>query len=111
MKGKEFDRDEEIKKKKIRSRHTRDQTEHIWKNKTENTKKKQETKEKLYLASIEKMMRGGGNEKGQAELFHDGQLDAPQTLRSDELVERRCSFDVQPALKHVQIGLIVISVN
>jgi hypothetical protein len=29
MNGKEFDRDEEIKKKKIRSRHTRDQTEHI----------------------------------------------------------------------------------
>jgi hypothetical protein len=75
--------------------------------------KKQKRKKQnfLYLASIEKMMRGGGNEKGQAELFHDGQLDAPQTLRPDELVERRCSLDVQPALKHVQIGLIVIAVN
>jgi hypothetical protein len=46
MNGKEFDRDEEIKKKKIRSRHTRDQTEHIWKNKTENTKKKKNKKQK-----------------------------------------------------------------
>ena len=49
MKGKEFDRDEEIKKKKIRSRHTRDQTEHIWKNKTENTKKKNKKQKKNYI--------------------------------------------------------------
>ena len=42
---------------------------------------------KLDLSSVEKVMGRCGNEKRQAQLFHDGKLDAPQALRPDELVE------------------------
>lgn len=56
------------------------------------------------LASVDERLRRDGDEEAEAELLQDRQLDAPQALRADQLVEERGTFDVEPALHQRQIG-------